>query len=340
MPIKHLSFLTPGNYPDSDPLQGLDASLDLFAFGESLGFDGAWVRHRHLERGVSSAAAFLAAATQRTRHIELGAAVISMGYENPFRLAEDLATVDVLSRGRLQVGLSAGPPAYAALLGTHFLDAGAEAADTSHARINRLRENIRSPLLGDGTVLIPSPAGAQWPRVHPIAAGLPERLWYGGGSNYSIGWAAANGYNLLIGNVTKAETSDRFLDIQSHHLDRYEAAWREDRSPRIALGRVIVPLDGADPATRVRYRAYAEARHARTLSPQGPRRTVFGPDIVGMADEILEQLRKDPILPRVEELRLELPYDFSIEDYRQILSDTASLIAPALGWRGTLSRAA
>jgi len=43
--------------------------------------------------------------------------VIQLGYENPFRLAEDLATVDVLSNGRLQAGLRAGPPGYDALLG-------------------------------------------------------------------------------------------------------------------------------------------------------------------------------------------------------------------------------
>ena len=50
---------------------------------------------------VSSAAVFLAAATRRTRRIELGTAVISIGYEDPFRLAEDLTTVDVLWRMRV-----------------------------------------------------------------------------------------------------------------------------------------------------------------------------------------------------------------------------------------------
>ncbi len=78
----------------------------LFEVGEALGFHSAWVRQRHLERGVSSAATFLAAASQRTKRIGLGTAVIQLGYENPFRLAEDLATVDVLSRGRLNVGVS------------------------------------------------------------------------------------------------------------------------------------------------------------------------------------------------------------------------------------------
>jgi alkanesulfonate monooxygenase SsuD/methylene tetrahydromethanopterin reductase-like flavin-dependent oxidoreductase (luciferase family) len=64
----------------------------------------ARIRQRHLEHGVSAAAVFLAAASQRTRRIQLGTAAIPMRYESPFRLGEDLSTADVLSRGRLQIG--------------------------------------------------------------------------------------------------------------------------------------------------------------------------------------------------------------------------------------------
>lgn len=109
--IDRLAFLTPGNYPHGEPYSGLEKTLELFELGERLGYDGAWVRQRHLEPGISSAAAFLAAATQRTSRIELGTAVIPIGYESPYRLAEDLSTVDVLARGRLNVGVSAGFPA-------------------------------------------------------------------------------------------------------------------------------------------------------------------------------------------------------------------------------------
>lgn len=119
MPISHIShfaFLVPGNYHDDDPAQGLEETLQLFEAGEALGYDSAWVRQRHLERGVSSAATFLAAASQRTKRIGLGTAVIQLGYENPFRLAEDLATVDVLSHGRLNVGVSVGAPPFAHLI--------------------------------------------------------------------------------------------------------------------------------------------------------------------------------------------------------------------------------
>jgi hypothetical protein len=101
----------------------------------------------------------------------------------------------------------------------------------------------------------------------------------------------------------------------------------------VALGRVIVPLDSADAATRKRYRAFAAGRVERTLAPQGERRTLFASDLVGTSDEILERLRQDPVLPHVEELRVELPYNFSGEDYEQILSDLSGRIAPELGWR-------
>ncbi|MBY3416104.1 alpha/beta fold hydrolase [Rhizobium laguerreae] len=62
--ISHIGFLTPGNYPDEDPLSGLEQTLEQLQYGEDLGFDSAWVRQRHLEPGISSASAFLAAATK------------------------------------------------------------------------------------------------------------------------------------------------------------------------------------------------------------------------------------------------------------------------------------
>ena len=174
--IRHLALLTPGNYADSAPAAGLEAGLRLFEQAEALGFQSAWVRQRHLERGVSSASTFLAAASQRTRRIALGSAVIQMGYENPFRLAEDLATVDVLSGGRLQVGLSAGAPPHAALLGERLLDGDPTRIDFSHRRVERLRDNLGDGPLGDEHSWIESPAGRQRPRLHPQAPGLQHDL--------------------------------------------------------------------------------------------------------------------------------------------------------------------
>nr|WP_298100895.1 LLM class flavin-dependent oxidoreductase [uncultured Shinella sp.] len=328
--ISHIGFLSPGNYPAADPLAGLEKTLGLLEFGEALGFGSAWVRQRHLEPGISSAAAFLAAASQRTKRIQLGTAVIPIGYESPYRLAEDLSTVDVLARGRLNIGLSAGRPLHADLIGKLVFDDDWERLDFSHERVLRFVENLRSRPIGDDTTFIKTPFGPQRPRLQPYAEGLTERVWYGGGSLRSAAWAGRNGFNLLIGNVTTGEETDDFFVAQARQLETYRAAGGERR--RVALGRVIVPLDGADAKTRRRYLDYAASRTERTLTPQGERRTLYAQDIVGTAEQILERLHADPILPHVSELRLELPYEFEDEEYRQIVHDFVTRIAPELGW--------
>lgn len=329
--IGHIGFLTPGNYPADDPLAGLEKTLQLLAYGEELGFDSAWARQRHLEPGISSATAFLAAATQRTSRIQLGTAVIPIGYESPYRLAEDLSTVDVLSRGRLNVGLSAGRPLHADLIGPLAFDGEWENFDFSHDRVIRFADNLRGTYLGDEQTFIKTPFGPQRPRLQPHAKGLIDRIWYGGGSLRSAGWAGRNGFNLLIGNVTTGEETDDFFVAQSRQLQAYRAAVGSQLC-RVALGRVIVPFDSADALTRKRYEQYAAGRNERTLTPQGERRTLFARDIVGTSEEILERLFADPILPHVSELRLELPYEFEDEEYRQIIHDFVTLIAPQLGW--------
>ncbi|EJJ25615.1 LLM class flavin-dependent oxidoreductase [Rhizobium sp. CF142] len=328
--IGHIGFLTPGNYPDDDPLSGLEKTLQLLGFGEKLGFNSAWARQRHLEPGISSATAFLAAATQRTGRIELGTAVIPIGYESPYRLAEDLSTVDILSKGRLNVGLSAGRPLHADLIGPLAFDGDWQNHDFSHERVLRFAGNLKGTYLGDENTFIKTPFGPQRPRLQPYAKGLIDRIWYGGGSLRSASWAGQNGFNLLIGNVTSGEETDDFFLAQSRQLEAYRASGGAER--RVALGRVIVPFDSADAATRQRYSDYAAGRYERTLSPQGERRTLFARDLVGTSEQILERLLADPILPHVSELRLELPYEFEHDEYRQILHDFATRIAPELGW--------
>jgi alkanesulfonate monooxygenase SsuD/methylene tetrahydromethanopterin reductase-like flavin-dependent oxidoreductase (luciferase family) len=331
--IANLSFLTPGNYPDEDPAAGLEDTLRLFEFGERLGFDGAWIRQRHLEHGVGSAAVFLAAAGQRTRRIQLGTAVIPIGYESPFRLAEDLAMADVLSGGRLQPGFSAGTPPHAELIGDLVFDGDWRGYDLSYGRIERLIDNLRGDYLGEPDTVIHSPGNTQRPRLQPHAPGLVDRLWYGGGSTRSMRWAGAHGLNLLTGNIVFGEHSDDFTTAQLGLIAEYRRRVDPARPARVAVGRVIVPFDSADRTTRERYRRYAAGRYERTRAPQGERRILFAPDLVGTAEQILDRLRADPVLAGTTELRLELPYEFHRGDYEQILHDTVEYIAPELGWQ-------
>ena len=75
-----------------------------------LGIDGAFVRVHHFARQLASPFPLLAAIGARTRRIEIGTAVIDMRYENPLYMAEDAAAADLISGGRLQLGISRGSP--------------------------------------------------------------------------------------------------------------------------------------------------------------------------------------------------------------------------------------
>src|SRR5512133_4067467 len=70
--------------------------------------------------------------------IELGTAVIPLGWENPLRLAEDLATVDILSGGRLNPGVSVGPPMHWDDVKAALYPDTAGAEDFSYERVLRL----------------------------------------------------------------------------------------------------------------------------------------------------------------------------------------------------------
>lgn len=135
--------------------------------------------------------AVLAAASQRTRRIELGTAVIPLGWENPLRLAEDLATVDILSGGRLNPGVSVGPPMhYDQVKGALYPDT-ADAEDFGYERVRRLLDHVRGePATASGGV-----EGFEVfsDRVQPQAAGLGDRMWYGGASTRSARWAGSTG---------------------------------------------------------------------------------------------------------------------------------------------------
>lgn len=330
--IQQIGFLTPGNFANEAPYDGIENTLRLIAFGEKLGFDSAWVRQRHLEPGIGSAAVFLAAASQRTSTIQLGSAVIQVGYESPFRLAEDLSMLDVLARGRINVGLSAGRPPHTQLIAHLIHDGDWTQHDLAHGRLVRFRDNLRGEYLGDEDTFLTTPFGPQRPRLQPHAKGLIDRLWYGGGSQRSARWAGENGFNLLTGNVITGEGTDDFHTAQINLIRTYREAL-DGRSGRVALGRVIVPTDSAPAARVAKYQAYAASRYQRTLSPQGERRTLFPRDLVGTSEQIVEWLRNDPVVPLVSELRLELPYEFEHAEYEQILTDTITHIAPALGWQ-------
>jgi alkanesulfonate monooxygenase SsuD/methylene tetrahydromethanopterin reductase-like flavin-dependent oxidoreductase (luciferase family) len=333
-PLEKLGFLTIGSFDPADPAAGHETTLEVIELGERLGFDSAWLRHRHLQYGISSPVAVLAATSQRTRRIELGTAVTPLGWENPLRLAEDLATVDVLSGGRLNPGVSVGPPRHFAEVGNALYPDTAEHEDFSHERVLRLLRLVDGEAASTfrGTVGIEEFSD----RVQPFSPGLRRRMWYGAASLRSAQWAGEHAMNLLTSSVVRVEHDGDVVDfgeIQRAHIETFRAHHPAGGAARVSQGLVVVPTDSASPEQRAKYAAYAEARTPRTTTPQGPARMLFARDLVGTSAEIAEMLHAHPGFRLVREVVFALPFSFAHDDYVQILTDIATRLGPALGWR-------
>ncbi|MFI2200059.1 LLM class flavin-dependent oxidoreductase [Streptomyces sp. NPDC020192] len=338
-PLRKLGFLTIGLFDAADPARGHESTLRIIELGERLGFDSAWLRHRHLQYGISSPVAVLAAASQRTRRIELGTAVIPLGWENPLRLAEDLATVDLLSGGRLNPGVSVGPPMHYEQIKEALYPDTAGVEDFSYERVRRLLDFVRGKPASDFSGVEGFEVFSDV--VQPHSPGLGRRLWYGGGSLGSARWAGEHGMNLLTSSVVKAENAEDaagqpdFAAIQLALIKEFRAHHPDGEAARVSQGLVVIPTDSASPEQRAKYEAYAAKRLPRTATPQGPARLLFAPDLVGTSEEIAEQLRAHAAFREVDEVAFALPFTFEHEDYVQILTDMATHLGPALGWHPT-----
>ncbi|MFF1869480.1 LLM class flavin-dependent oxidoreductase [Streptomyces sp. CB03911] len=333
-PLQRLGFLTIGLFDPADPGQGHESTLRIIELGERLGFDSAWVRHRHLQYGISSPVAVLAAATQRTSRIELGTAVIPLGWENPLRLAEDLATVDLLSGGRLNPGISVGRPGQYDRIASALYPDTAEAEDFGYERVRRLLDFVRGKPATDFSGVEGIEVYSD--RVQPVAPGLADRIWYGGGSLRSARWAGEQGLSLLTSNVLQAEESEDFAETQRSQIAAFRSRHPEGARARVSQGLVVIPTDGASARQRAKYQEYVRSRTARTAAPQGPARTMFARDLIGTSAEIAEQLYAHAGFREVDEVVFALPFSFDHEDYVQILTDIATGLGPALGWQPVL----
>ena len=337
MTLRRLGFLTIGLFDPADPAPGHESLLQVIELGEQLGFDSAWLRHRHLQHGVSSPIAILAAASQRTSRIELGTAVTPLGWENPLRLAEDLATVDILTGGRINPGVSVGPPMNFDSVRDALYPDTADIEDFTYERVLRLVRFLRGEKASsfEGTRGIEVFSSI----VQPHSPGLADRVWYGGASLRSAVWAGREGLNFLTSSVLKPEPEDGldFARIQQQQIRAYRAAHPLGSKARVSQGLVVIPTDSASPAQKAKYSAYVEARLPRTRELQGPG-MLFSPDLIGTSAQLAEQLSEHAGYQEVDEVVFALPFSFEHEDYVEILTDMAQHLGPALGWSPVSAR--
>ena len=109
-------FLSFGHYGhgsgpgDPDAGQALRDAVEIGVGADEIGVNGAYFRVHHFARQGAAPMPVLSAIAARTRHIEVGTGVIDMRYETPLQLAEEAAALDLISGGRVALGVSRGSP--------------------------------------------------------------------------------------------------------------------------------------------------------------------------------------------------------------------------------------
>jgi len=95
---------------NTSPLSVVRTTVDMVEMAEDLGFDIAWFAEHHFTNHsiCPSALLMIANCAPRTQHIRLGSAVVALPFHNPIRLVQEIAFVDLLTQGRLVLGLGSG----------------------------------------------------------------------------------------------------------------------------------------------------------------------------------------------------------------------------------------
>ncbi|RRO16712.1 LLM class flavin-dependent oxidoreductase [Saccharopolyspora rhizosphaerae] len=340
--MKKIGFLSFGHWSASPHSQTRSASdalhqaIDLAVAAEELGADGAYFRVHHFARQHSSPFPLLAAIGARTSRIEIGTGVIDMRYENPLYMAEDAGSADLISEGRLQLGISRGSPEQVIDGWRYFGYQPAEGqTDADLARSHT--EVLLEVLKGHGFAqphprpMFPNPPGLL--RVEPHSPGLRERLWWGSGSNATARWAAKLGMNLQSSTLKDDESGEPLHVQQRKQIEAFHEAWRaevHEREPRVSVSRSIFPI-----VTDLDAMYFGdESGSEDTIGHiDAHTRAIFGRSYAAEPDVLVKQLAEDEAIAAADTLLLTVPNQLGVDYNTHVLDSVLRHVAPELGWR-------
>jgi alkanesulfonate monooxygenase SsuD/methylene tetrahydromethanopterin reductase-like flavin-dependent oxidoreductase (luciferase family) len=339
--MKHIGFLSFGHWtpsPQSQTRTGADAllqSIELAVAAEELGADGAYFRVHHFARQLGSPFPLLAACGARTKKIELGTAVIDMRYENPLYMAEDAGAADLISGGRLQLGISRGSPEQV-IDGFRYFGYVPPEGMTDADMARRHTEVFLDVLKGEGFAkpnprpMFPNPTGLL--RVEPHAPGLRDRIWWGAGTNATAEWAAKLGMNLQSSTLKIDESGKPFHVQQAEQIRLYRAAWKEaghTRTPRVSVSRSIFAI--VDDRDRMYFGHDESEDQVGMLS--ATERAIFGRSYAAEPDALIEQLKGDEAIAEADTILLTVPNQLGVDYNAHVIEAILKHVAPGLGWR-------
>lgn len=340
--MKKIGFLSFGHWtpsPQSATRSAADAllqSIDLAVAAEELGADGAWFRVHHFARQLSSPFPLLAAIGARTRRIEIGTGVIDMRYENPLYMAEDAGAADLISGGRLQLGISRGSPEQV-IDGWRYFGYVPGEGENESDMARRHSEVLLDVLRGEGFAkpnpqpMFPNPPGLL--RPEPYSAGLRERIWWGAGSNATAEWAARLGMNLQSSTLKDDETGEPFHIQQAKQIRAYRDAWAQAGHtwmPRVSVSRSIFAL--MDDRDR-RYFGSSHDDSDKVGFLDEKTRAIFGRSYAAEPDKLIAQLQQDEAIAEADTLLLTVPNQLGVDYNVHVIESILQHVAPAMGWR-------
>ncbi|WP_035776883.1 LLM class flavin-dependent oxidoreductase [Arthrobacter sp. H5] len=274
----------------------------------------------------------LAAIAARTTRIELGTGVIDMRYENPLYMAEEAAATDLISGGRLQLGISRGSPEPAldgaATFGYVPAD-GEDSADMARRHTELFRYAISGAGIAEAN---PRQAAGMLP-VQPHSPGLSERIWWGAGTRKTAVWAAEQGMNLMSSTLLTEDTGVPFDELQAEQIQMFREAWAaagHDFEPRISVSRSVIPLGDDQDRQYFALSALRETRDQVGVLDGAMSR--FGKGYIGEPDIIASALANDAAVQAADTLMVTVPNQLGVDYNAKLLENIAAHVAPVIGW--------
>ena len=338
--MKRIGFLSFGHWSASphsvtrSARDTLQQSIELAVAAEQLGADGAYFRVHHYARQLASPFPLLAAVGARTNRIEIGTAVIDMRYENPYYMVEDAGAADLISNGRLQLGISRGSPEQV-VEGWRYFGYAPDDGESDAEMGRRNGELFLKLLDGEGFAtpnprpMFPNPPGLL--RLEPHSEGLRNRIWWGSASNATAVWAAQHGMNMQSSTLKEDESGEPFHVQQARQIRQFRKAWADAghvREPRVSVSRSIFALmDDRD------FMYFGRDDSSDKVGIIDNMRAVFGRTYAAEPDVLIGQLKEDQAIAEADTLLLTVPNTLGVEYNAHVLESILVHVAPALGWR-------
>lgn len=269
--------------PEQSPVQRYRDTIEQAVYAETLGFESVWPVEQHFNSELSISPApllTLSAIAERTQNLRLGIAIVLLSLSHPVRVAEEIATLDVISNGRVEFGIGRGS------IPSHFTGYGLQQSESRERMLESLDlilhawKSDRFSFQGrfwtvENSAIVPKPVQQPHPPVR-VAANSAD----------TFEWAGRNRYPIFVASQVNPFRKIKEL-LPIYQQARIAAGHGEPRTDDITL---LGPLYVAEDP--VQLRRELEPSIQRFLQSIASIYASAGPMPEGRIKEVLERVRQ------------------------------------------------